>query len=263
MMHAHEYKPEVFIRKLEKIDRSKSTGEKFRDFMELAYCAYAKLTAPNQERADALEARYMRVVGTYRDKDDVRKYPELLEMVGEGIKDERDYLGEVAGLLGTLNPEHGQFFTPMSVSRMMAEMILGDLRPQVEAQGYIAIGEPAAGGGGMLLAAATVFRRQELNPNIHMFAHAVDVSNLAYQMCFLQLTMAGVAAYVERANSLSLEHFEGAWTLAAIHNFRSYHGHLHFDRPERNKTEQAQEAIPEKAFEDAPVRFRQLSMFDT
>jgi type I restriction-modification system DNA methylase subunit len=260
-MHAHEYKPEVFIKKLEKIDRSKSNRDKFRDFMEMAYCAYAKLTAPNPERANELEERYMRVVGTYRDKDDVRKYPELLEMVGEGVKDNRDYLGEVAGLMETLNPEQGQFFTPMSVSKALAMMTLGDLRPQVEAQSYVSIAEPAAGAGGILLAAAEVFRQQELNPNIHMFAHAVDVSNLAYQMCFLQLSMAGVAAYVERANSLSLEHFEGAWTLAAVHNFRPYHWHLHFDRPERNEAEQAEEAVMGEPLEDAPPKLKQLSMF--
>lgn len=261
-MHAHEYTPQQFIKVLGKIDRSKSMRDKFRDFMELAYCAYAKLTAPTAERADELEERYMRVVGTYRDKDDVREYPKLLEMVGEGVKDDRDYLGEVSGLLETLNPEQGQFFTPMSVSKMLAMVTLGDLKAQVEAQSYISISEPTAGAGGIVLAAASIFRQQELNPNIHMFVHAADVSNLAYQMCFLQLSMAGVAAYVERANSLSLEHFEGAWTLAAVNNFRPYHGHLHYDRPRQEETALPETVDVQKALEEAPERLRQLSMFE-
>lgn len=256
-----DYNPQAFIKKLGKIDHSKSDRDKFRDFMEMAYCAYAKLTAPNRERADALEERYMRVVNTYRDKNDVRKYPELLEMVGEGIKDDRDYLGEVSGLIGNLNSEQGQFFTPMSVSRMLAMMTLGDLKPQIEAHGYISMSEPTVGAGCIVLATARVLKEQGFNQNIHMFVHAADVSNLAYQMCFLQLSMAGIPAYVERANSLSLEHFEGAWTLPAVHNFRPYHGHLHYDKPERSINALPEEIESDRPLEDAPERLRQLHLF--
>lgn len=258
MSAASDYSPGSFLRALSKIDSSRSNGEKFRDFCELAYCAYAKKTATSESEADALEERYMRMVETYRNKDDVRAYPELLAMAVLGVQDGLDYLGTVSSQLEILNPKQGQFFTPMSVCDLMAQMLIGDLKPQIEKQGYLAFGESAAGAGAMLLAARKVYKQQAINHNLHMFAYAADISKLAYQMCYLQLAMAGIPAYVEHANSLSGESFEGAWTMAA-YVFRAYHGHAHFDRPQEAQiTEVAQ---PEPVAEAAPVRLRQMSMF--
>ena len=56
-----------FVNKITPLDTSKNPYEKFRDFCEMAFCAYAKLTA-DADRAEALEKRYMQIVGTYRDK---------------------------------------------------------------------------------------------------------------------------------------------------------------------------------------------------
>ena len=68
-----------FITKLSSGDHSKTESEKFRDFCEMAYCALAKLTA-DSERGEALEARYMQIVGQYEDKDiRVSKGPRQLE----------------------------------------------------------------------------------------------------------------------------------------------------------------------------------------
>jgi hypothetical protein len=257
-MQANEYSPSAFIKALGAIDRSKSDGEKFRDFCELAYCAYAKKTASTPEEADALEDRYMRIVGTYRNKDDVREYPKLLVMAVMGVQDGLDYLGTVSSQLEILNPKQGQFFTPMSVCDAMSMMLIGELKPQIEKQGYLSFYEGAAGGGAMLLSTRKVYKQQGINHNLHMFAYAADLSLLAYQMCFLQLSMAGIPAYVEHANSLSGEHFEGAWTMAA-YVFRDYHGHTHFDRPRESEIIELTAASPP---EPSSVRLRQLSMFD-
>ena len=67
----------AFLKRLRSLDGSKDDREKFRDFLELSYCAVAKLTAA-PERAETLEDRYMSVVRSYLNKDDVRAYPELL-----------------------------------------------------------------------------------------------------------------------------------------------------------------------------------------
>jgi hypothetical protein len=261
MSNPSDYSPESFLRALSKIDRSRSDGEKFRDFCEMAYCAIAKKTAPTEADADALEDRYMRVVGRYRDKDDVRKYPELLAMLMMGLQDcSTDYLGTVSSQLEILNPKQGQFFTPMSVSLAMATMLIGDLKPQIEESGYLSFYEGCCGAGAMVLAAAHVYQTQNVDHSLHMFAYAADISEMAYQMCFIQLSMAGIPAYVEHANSLSGEHFDGAWTVAA-YRFRDYHGHTHFDRPRESQIIEI--AKPKPQAEAAPVRLRQLSMFDT
>jgi len=238
-----------FIKKLEKLDHSRSSREKFRDLVTLAYCAHAKLTAPTQERADSLEARYMRIVNSYQDKDTIRAYPELLALAMMQIGDFcYDFLGMVSSEIGALSNEMGQFFTPWEVSYMMARMQLSDVAPMIESEGYIRVGEPAAGAGGMVLAAAQVLMEQGFDPSLHMLVHAVDLSEIAFQMCYLQLNWAGVAAYVEHGNSLSLESFEGAWTIGAL-KFHEHHGHLSFQKPEREYLVEEEPMWEERPFQ--------------
>ncbi len=241
--------PARFIKQLGDLDRSKSEREKFRDLLELAYCAWAKLTAPDSERADALEARYMAVVGTYRAKADVRAYPRFVAAAAAEAAQGRDFLGEVAAELGLLDARAGQFFTPRSVSLMMAEITMNDPGPLIEAEGFITLAEPAVGGGGMVLAAADVLERRGYEPGRHMLVNAVDLSPLCYQMGFLQLTWRGVPALVERANSLSLERFEAAWTPATA-AFYALHGRLF---PEGQK--------PAADVPEPPRRSVQLDLF--
>ena len=214
----------AFLKRLRSLDGSKDDREKFRDFLELAYCAVAKLTAA-PERAEALEDRYMTVVRSYRDKDDVRAYPELLAMAACAAPEHGDFLGPIAAELGVLNPRAGQFFTPWEVSRLMAEMLLADAGAIIAERGFITLSEPAAGAGGMVLAAAETLRRQGHDPARTMLAHAVEISPLCFQMCFLQLAFVGLPALAERMDTLSLERFEAVWTPATA-AFYAEHGQL-------------------------------------
>lgn len=146
-----------FVKVLNSIDGSKRRGEVFSDFCELAYCALAKVAAPTVDDRDKLECQYMEVVARYQNKDDIRKMPELLAISYDAINAGGiDFLGSVAGELGTLDAKLGQFFTPYAVSRMMAEIILQGAGEVIDKKGFITIQEPAVGAGGMLLAAADV-----------------------------------------------------------------------------------------------------------
>src|SRR5579859_6157318 len=98
-------KEKCFIKRLESLDHTRSIGDKFRDFIELSYCAFAKLTAPTRERAQELEVQYMNIVNRYQDKDAVRAYPELLAIAIDAACSERtDFLGRISSELGVLNP---------------------------------------------------------------------------------------------------------------------------------------------------------------
>lgn len=218
-----------FVKAISKLDREKSAQERFRDFCEMGYCAIAKPLAPTPERAEELEARYMHIVGTYKNKDTLRAYPELLAMVLEGVQERQDFLGIAAGELSMLDPTMGQFFTPVEVSRAMAAMMLpeDEVATLIYEKGYITVGEPAAGAGGMLLALTDVLEGYGYSPHIHMLVNAIDLGALPFYMCYIQLAFRGVPAFVERADTLRLESFEGAWTPAA-RVFQAEHGHLDF-----------------------------------
>ena len=77
----------------------------------------------------------------------------------------------------------------------------------------------------MILAAAKVIAEMGYDPSSHLLVSAQDISQIAYQMCFLQLTFAGIPAHVERCNSLSMETFDASWTPATL-AFLRQHGRL-------------------------------------
>ena len=217
---------DAFIRRLRTVDPHRSPFEKFRDICELAFCAHAKPTAPTPERAQALEDRYMHIVGTYRDKDTIRAYRELLALAFIAVSAGGcDFLGHVASDLEILDARNGQFFTPYEVSRAMAMMTLVDVKPKIEEHGFITICEPACGAGGMVLACADTLADQGFDPSRSMLVQATDVASLCYHMTFMQLTMRGIAANVQHGNSLSLETFDQAWTLPTV-AFYAHHGKL-------------------------------------
>jgi len=215
----------AFIKRLTALDREKSSYDKFRDFCEMAFCAYAKLTAPTPERAQELEDRYMQIVGTYRDKDTVRAYPELLALAGSAIPQGCDFLGNVATEMEVLNAQIGQFFTPYDVARMMAMISLEGAADLIAANGFLTLQEPASGAGGMVLAAAQALQDSGFDPGLHMLVNAIDLSPLCFHMTFLQLTLRGIPALVEHGNTLSGERFARAWTPATT-AFHLHHGRL-------------------------------------
>lgn len=210
-----------FTKDLSRLDPSKSSSEKFWDFCELAFCAYAKVTAA-PDRAENLEKRYMDIVQTYRDKDTIRAYPRLMAMAWRGVMDGQDFLGQAAAELNALDAKTGQFFTPMPVSQMMAMIGLQGAEAAIEEKGYITLNEPASGAGGMILAAAKVIKEMGYDPSSHLLVSAQDISQIAYHMCFLQLTFAGIPARVERCNSLSMESFDASWTPATLAFYRQH-----------------------------------------
>lgn len=251
----------VFVKKLTALDYSISTRDKFRDLCELAYCAHAKVMAPTKERADELEARYMSIVNRYKDKDTIRAYPELVGIAWEAVMGGGvDFLGTVAGELELLDAGQGQFFTPFEVSRMMAAITLSDAGKIIDEKGYISVLEPAAGAGGMVLAFADALQGQGFNPVIHMLVNAIDISPMAYWMCYLQLTWRGIPAFVERGNTLSLERFESAWT-AGAHLFHHYHGHLFEDIQEEHAETDAQPEQPTAPQVERTERPELVSLF--
>lgn len=231
-----------FIKDLERLDRSRTVGDKFRDLIGLCYCAFAKRTALSAERADRLETRYMGIVARYEDKDAIRAYPELLAQAIDAVYSERtDFLGRVSSELGVLSPDQGQFFTPYQLALALARISVDGVAETIREKGYFTVQEPAAGAGGLLLAVAQVLEEAQFDPATSMLAHAVDDNSLAYQMCFLQLTWRGIPALVQFGNSLSREVRESAWTDAAF-TFFAKHGHL-FDYAEKH-TEPEDRRVP-------------------
>lgn len=255
-------KPSDFLRELRRlhgIDGSKTERQMFRDFCAMAYYAAAKrmcLARGDENLADEREDAYMQIVGTYRNKDVVRGYPKLMAIAMLGVDVGEDFLGSVAAELNVLDHRNGQYFTPMSVCMMMAQISMGagEATQIVKDSGYIRIGEPCAGSGAMVIATKRVIEREGLDPLQHMLVHAVELNRLSYWMCYLQLTWAGIPALVEHGDSLRMETFEREFTLPTL-EFTKYHDTLF-------ETVSPDELRQERATFDVELpKTRQLSLF--
>lgn len=99
----------------------------------------------------------------------------------------------------------GQFFTPYSLSQMMARLTVGDFRQQLEHHPFITLQEPAAGAGSMVIAIAEAMMEQGINYQEKLFACCIDIDATAAHMCYLQLAYLGVPAEVVIGNTLTLK----------------------------------------------------------
>ena len=107
-----------------------------------------------------------------------------------------------------LGDEHnGQIFTPYHVCELMAEMTMDNVVKKVEKDGYISINDPCCGAGATLIAGIHAARKQlekaNLNYQNHLLIVAQDIDETVALMCYIQLSLLGVAGYVKVGNSLT------------------------------------------------------------
>ena len=203
-----------FIKAFESLAQHRERYDVLADFLEMAFCAIHKTALPPGPTADAIEARYMAVVGRNR-PEDVRAIPELLGITARAVQDGGcDFLGQVTVELEIRNRNMGQFFTPYDVSRMVAEMTLDTVDEIVAEQGFVTVQEPACGAGGMIIAAADVLARKGFDIGTQLYVEASDISPMCFRMSYLQASLRGIPVTIRRGNTLSLEMFDHAVTPA-------------------------------------------------
>lgn len=135
-------------------------------------------------------------------------------------KDSDDFLGSVLMEWGQNDVQFkGQCFTPMPVCRMMAAVTIGDRKPDPEHR--MMISEPACGGGAMVIATSDVLKSNGFFPwNYHW--QCVDIDWRMFAACYIQTSLLGIPARVIHGNTISLECWDSADTIAALmHPVRS------------------------------------------
>lgn len=178
----------------------------WRDFIEMSAMALANALLMDEAR----EKRYMDIVKRYT-KDEVNLFCRLHALTVIALDTAfQDFLGSIFMELELGNAAQGQFFTPYELCRLMAAQTIElDIFNKQE---FITINDPAVGGGALLIAAAEYLHQNKINFQDRMHATAVDVSNTAAYMCYIQLYLLGVPAMVIVGNSLTLEEREVLYT---------------------------------------------------
>ena len=180
---------------------SRRPHEVFDSFALLAACACA--AGHREEEYTAEIARW--------GATEQRLFPKCFAVLVEAMDESpfHDFLGPVHMELGSKSSQQwgGEFYTPPEINRVMARMTLGKI--QVPEDRPISVCEPACGSGGMILSVAEAFVEQGFTP-LNLQATCVDVSRLATNMCYVNLTLSGIPAEVIHGNTLSNKSW-GGW----------------------------------------------------
>jgi len=208
-MDSKSYNPEKeFMDTFRQLSIRSRPWEVWKDFITMFACA---LSNPlDKANFNGREVSYMQIICNkkYSPKE-LELFPKLAAdtVMALEYNPEQDFLGKIFMSFNLGNETGGQFFTPYHVCQLMAATTLSDIVPQIKEKGYITINDPCCGAGATLIAAVHEARRQlgkaGLNFQNHILITAQDVDYTTALMCYIQLSLLGMAGYVKIGNTLT------------------------------------------------------------
>jgi type I restriction-modification system DNA methylase subunit len=197
---------QLFIKDFMELARTRSKWTVWDDFITMFACSISNAVDKSHIHWDEREKMYLSIVKKYK-KSEMDIFPRLAAYVIEALdkNQEQDFLGELFMNLNLSNEHNGQFFTPYHVCDFMAKITCDvDSMPKT---GPITINDPACGAGATLIAAANelrkIYEKRGLNFQNYVLAVAQDIDQNVGLMCYIQLSLLGLAGFVKIGDSLS------------------------------------------------------------
>lgn len=194
-----------FQKVFSKLCNTKSSWQAWSDFVEMAAIAISNQFEIRGDVKQRREERYLDIIGQYG-KSEQALFPELLGILVMSLErePEQDFLGEMFMALELGSHWKGQFFTPYSVCKMMAQVNVNidDAKGKIEQQGWISVNDPACGAGATLIAARNQLALAGIGSTESYFI-GQDIDRTAAMMCYIQLSLLGCAGWVVIANTLT------------------------------------------------------------
>ena len=192
-----------FAKEYEKLCYRFNRHEVWQDFVWLAASAISN--AVDKRHAEQREAQYMQIIGKYT-HEEAQVFPHLFALIVAGMEEypDQDFLGELYMQLELGNAKNGQFFTPYSVCRCMAEISIdaGLMEARLKKHGYGSINDPACGAGATRVAAAMVLKERGVNYQQQAIFIGQDIDYTVGLMCYIQLSLLGCAGYVRIGDTI-------------------------------------------------------------
>ena len=195
-----------FLRVFKQLTYRHRAWDIWSDFVVMLACALSNPVDKNHY--DEREALYLKTIKKYN-KQEQNLFPELAAHTVLALEKnpEQDLLGSIFMSLNLGNKDSSQFFTPYHVCELMAELTMDDTVQKVEHDGYISINDSCCGAGATLIAGIHAARKRlekvNLNFQNHVLVLAQDVDMTVALMCYIQLSLLGVAGVVKIGNSLT------------------------------------------------------------
>ena len=192
---------------INKIAVKESLYTVYSDFVELTALAISNTC--DFENHDKREKQYFNIISKYTEEK--KLYPALFsELVEEIDKGFNDVLGELFMQLGLGSKNAGQFFTPYHMAQATARTLFDGEQSDKKSKekGYISLLEPSCGGGGMVIAFAEEMYKNGYNPQKQLVVECNDLDVKAVYMTYVQLSLYGIPAVVNHADSLTLSKYD-------------------------------------------------------
>jgi len=192
-----------FIKVLRKFNQSRRPADVFRDFVTLVACSISNVLTV--EFREEREQMYMNIIKKYS-QEDAERFAELLIIVTNGLErnPDQDFLGTVFEVeLDLGNFRTGQFFTPYSLGRVLAEIQCDEAVSEIEKKGYITVNDCCCGSGCLLIAYANTLSSKKINYQKSALFVAQDLDFMVAMMCYIQLSLLGCAGFVIVSNTLT------------------------------------------------------------
>ena len=188
----------LFEKEMDMLGRRFGVSKIFNDLLTMGMCSYhqTNIASRLKEKDAENEALYMTTIKPYS-RDELNQFAKLLSYIQSSI-----YQVPYSDLLGQYFTEHitrghnGQYFTPSSVSLLMAKFVAGDDTPKGKR-----VYDAACGSGRMLLEFAKVA------PDNYFYGN--DVSMTCAKMTSLNFLFNGLRGEVACMNTLSMEWIKG------------------------------------------------------
>lgn len=176
--------------------------EVWADWITLSACSISN-TVDTAHR-DAREKTYRNIQQKYSEPE-MQAFSAMLGNVILALEEnpDQDLLGYLYMNLDLGNEHIGQFFTPYNICRFMAQMNADKIKEEVEAKGWISVGDPTCGAGAMLVAFANECLRHGVNYQTNVLIVAQDIDYVVGMMCYIQMSLIGCAGYVVISDSLA------------------------------------------------------------
>lgn len=142
---------------------------------------------------------------------------EYKKMIDE--KTFHDLLGEIYMLSETSSKTAGQFFTPFTISRLMAELNVSGINLSKE---IISLNDCACGSSGMIIATVENMYQKGINYADRILAVVQDIDARCVAMSYVQLSLLGIPAVVLKGDTLSYQFTEEWRTPAFMLQFNKF-----------------------------------------
>lgn len=194
---------------------SKSTYQVWSDCMALFAITLANTSIlplskeePFKEIWDKREKEYLRIINSYSKKEQ-KLFPQMFALLVEELElhPNQDLLGELYMMLQVYNKNSGQFFTPYNVFEAMSKITFDrkELGKTVHKKGYANVYDCACGAGATLISASEQCKKmfKKYNYQNHVYFVGQDIDITCVHMCYIQLSLHGLAGYVIHGNTLT------------------------------------------------------------